>query len=60
MNIDRWTREFVLFCDTFELGAAFADYRGKAFIYSGHFKNNLLVAEVDNALGRSLKMSEWI
>ena len=60
MNIDYWTREFVLFCNNKNLGQHFADYRGKAFAYSGHFKNKLRVAEIDNARGRSLKMLEWM
>ena len=60
MNIDYWTQEFVLFCDYYNYGQLFADYRGKAFAYSGHFKNKLQVAEVDNTGGRTLKMFEWM
>ena len=55
MNIDCRTREFVLFVIIRIWGSIFADYRGKACIYSGHFKNKLWVAEVDNARDRSLK-----
>ena len=41
--------------------AAIADYREKAFTYSGHFYlNKWRVAEVDNTVGRSLKMLEWM
>ena len=47
-------------CDNKNFGQHFADYRGKAFAYSGHFKNKLRVAEVDNAGGWSLKMLEWM
>ena len=37
MNIDCSTREFVLLCDNKNFGQHFADYRRKAFAYSGHF-----------------------
>ena len=49
MKNDCSTRDLVLFCDTFELGAA--DYGEKAFSYCGHFKNKIRVAEGDNAGG---------
>ena len=60
MNIDCWTREFVLFVIHLNLGPHLANYRWKAFTYSGHFKNKLRVAEVDNTRGRSMKMLEWM
>ena len=38
-------------------GQHFADYHGNALPYSGHLKNKLRVAEVNNAGGRNLKTS---
>ena len=59
MNIDCWTREFVLFLRyIWILGSILQIIAGKAFTYSGHLKKKLQVAEVDNAGGRCLKMLE--
>ena len=60
MNIENWTREFVLFLIIRILGSILQIIAERPSTIVDKFKNKLRVAEVDNAGGRSLKMLEWM
>ena len=60
MNIDYWTREFVLFVISRIWGSILQIIAERPSSIVDIFKNKLQVAEVDNAGGRNLKMLEWM